>query len=154
MYQISEKHIFNEKEETTSRPWRMTPHLWKLEYNRLNCWGNVQFVVQSLKFIFWYWLLFSNDVIDAHEGHQGINDQLPRGMKSYPTQFSRLPYDKDLWIVHLFDVMHIGKNVTETLWKILDGRRDREKIAKICNAFMSPIMHWKISLNQIEIDIA
>ena len=34
--------------------------------------------------------------------------------------------------MHLFDAMHIGKNVTETLCKILDGRHDREKIAKIC----------------------
>ena len=53
-------------------------------------------------------------------------------MKSYPTQFSRLPYYKDLSIMHLFDAMHIGKNVTETLWKMLDGRHDREQIAKIC----------------------
>ena len=67
-----------------------------------------------------------NAIIDAHEGHQGINDQLPRGMKSYPTQFSRLPYYKDLPIMHLFDAMHIGKNVIETLWKMLDGRCDRE----------------------------
>ena len=34
--------------------------------------------------------------------------------------------------MHLFDAMHIGKNVIETLWKMLDGRCDREKIAKIC----------------------
>ena len=27
--------------------------------------------------------------------------------------------------------MHIGKNVIETLWKMLDGRHDKEKIAKI-----------------------
>jgi hypothetical protein len=29
--------------------------------------------------------------------------------------------------------MHIKKNVTETLWRIIDGRRDKEKIVKICN---------------------
>ena len=29
--------------------------------------------------------------------------------------------------------MHIGKNLDETLWRILDGRRDKEKIVKICN---------------------
>jgi hypothetical protein len=29
--------------------------------------------------------------------------------------------------------MHIGKNVTETLWKILDGRRDKDQIVKICS---------------------
>ena len=34
--------------------------------------------------------------------------------------------------MHFFDAMHIGKNVTETLWKMLDGRHDREQIAKIC----------------------
>ena len=35
--------------------------------------------------------------------------------------------------MHLFDFMHIGKNVTETLWKILYGRCDKEKLVKICN---------------------
>jgi len=54
-------------------------------------------------------------------------------MKSYPKQFSRLPYYEQLQIVHLFDTMHIGKNVAETLWRILDGRRDKEKNVKICN---------------------
>jgi hypothetical protein len=29
--------------------------------------------------------------------------------------------------------MHIRKNVTETLWKIIDGIRDKEKFVKICN---------------------
>lgn len=29
--------------------------------------------------------------------------------------------------------MHIGKNIIETLWKILDGRGDKEKIVKICS---------------------
>jgi hypothetical protein len=54
-------------------------------------------------------------------------------MKSYPVQFSRLPYYDHLEIVHLFDTMHIEKNVIETLWRILDGRSDKEKIVKICN---------------------
>jgi hypothetical protein len=45
--------------------------------------------------------------------HEGINNGvLPRGMKSYLVQFSRLPYYEHLEIVHLFDTMHIGKNVT------------------------------------------
>ena len=35
--------------------------------------------------------------------------------------------------MHLFDPMHIGKNVTETLWKILDGRHDKDQIVKICS---------------------
>ena len=69
------------------------------------------------------------------EGHdQGINNEvLPQGMKSCPKQFSMLPYYEHLEIVHLFDTMHIEKNISETLWKILDGRRDKEKIVKICN---------------------
>jgi hypothetical protein len=54
-------------------------------------------------------------------------------MKSFPKQFSRLPYYEQLEIAHLFDTMHIGKNVTEMLWRILDGRRDKEKISKICS---------------------
>ena len=35
--------------------------------------------------------------------------------------------------MHLFDPMHIGKNVTETLWKILDGRCDKDQIVKTCS---------------------
>ena len=35
--------------------------------------------------------------------------------------------------MHLFDTMHIGKNVIETLWKILDKRCDKEKLGKICS---------------------
>jgi len=53
-------------------------------------------------------------------------------MKCYPTQFMRFPYYEELKISHLFDTMHIGKNVTKTLWRIIDGRRDKEKIVKIC----------------------
>ena len=68
-----------------------------------------------------------------HEGCQGINGLLPQGLKSYPRQFSRLPYYEQLQIVHLFDTMHIGKNIIEMLWKILDGRHDKEKIVKICS---------------------
>jgi hypothetical protein len=29
--------------------------------------------------------------------------------------------------------MHIGKNVTKKLWRILDGRSDKEKNSKICS---------------------
>lgn len=35
--------------------------------------------------------------------------------------------------MHLFDAMHIRKNVTKTLWKILDGRWDKAKLVKIRN---------------------
>ena len=51
---------------------------------------------------------------------------------SDPTQFMRFPYYEEIKIAHLFDTMHIGKNVTETLWWMIDGRRDKEKIVKIC----------------------
>ena len=27
-------HLFNGKEETALKPQRMTPHIWKLQYNR------------------------------------------------------------------------------------------------------------------------
>ena len=77
--------------------------------------------------------LFIDEVIDACEGPRGINDQLPKGLKIYPMQFTRLPYYEQLPVVHLFDHMHIGKNVIETLWKILDGRCDKDKIVKICS---------------------
>ena len=47
--------------------------------------------------------------------HEGINELLG-GVKSYPKIFSRLSYCENLQISHLFDTMHIEKNVAETLW--------------------------------------
>ena len=35
--------------------------------------------------------------------------------------------------MRLFDPVHIGKNVTETLWEILDARRDKDQIVKTCS---------------------
>ena len=65
------------------REWHLTYGSW---HNKINCQGNV---IPSdgfcFKFIFWYCVFFIDDVIDACEGHQGINDQLPIGIKSYPT---------------------------------------------------------------------
>ena len=43
-YRTIEKHIFNGKEETGLKPRRMTPHLWKLEYNKSRRDGIFQFV--------------------------------------------------------------------------------------------------------------
>jgi hypothetical protein len=85
-----------------------------------------------------------------HKCRQGIDGQLPRGMKNYPIQFSRFPYYEHLQIAHLFDTMHIGKNVTETLWRILDGRNDKEKIVKICSDIQeaSRAMHNLIDSNR------
>ena len=54
-------------------------------------------------------------------------------MKSYPKQFSGFPYYEHLQIAHLFDTMLIRKKVNKTLWRILDGRSEKEKIVKICN---------------------
>ena len=68
-----------------------------------------------------------NDVCHDHEGINGI----PQGMKSHPKQFIRFPYYENLQIAHMFDTMHIRKNVAETLWRILDGRSDKENIVKI-----------------------
>ena len=53
-------------------------------------------------------------------------------MKSYLVQFNRFPYYEHLQINHLFDRMHIGKNVTKTFWRNLDGRSAKEKLVKIC----------------------
>jgi hypothetical protein len=39
-YRTVEKHIFNVKEEIAIKPQRMTPQLWKLEYN-INHQGNI-----------------------------------------------------------------------------------------------------------------
>jgi hypothetical protein len=47
-------------------------------------------------------------------------------------QFSRLSYYENLQIVHLFDTMHMRKNITKLLWRVLDGRTDKERIENIC----------------------
>ena len=72
-----------------------------------------------IEFILSY-LIIINVVISFmfHQGRHrdGNNNGLSRGMKCYPTQFMRFPYYEEIKIAHLFDTMHIGKNVTETLW--------------------------------------
>ena len=60
-------------------------------------------------------------------------DGIPRGMNTYPIQFSRFPYYEHLQIAHLFDTMHIRKNVTEMIWQTLDGKYDKDKIGKNCS---------------------
>jgi hypothetical protein len=47
-------------------------------------------------------------------------------------QFSRLSYYEHLQIVHWFDTIHIEKNITKLLWRLLDGRTDKERIGNIC----------------------
>ena len=68
---------------------------------------------------------------------------LPRGMKSYPIQFSRFPYYEHLKIAHLFDTMHIRKNVIEMIWRTLDGRSDKDKIGKICSDIAESNHAWQ-----------
>ena len=34
LYRTTEKNLFNGKQEIALKPWRMTPHLWKMQYNR------------------------------------------------------------------------------------------------------------------------
>ena len=40
--------------------------------------------VFCIKLKFGYFLLFSNDMIDFCEDHQGIDEKLPKGIKNYP----------------------------------------------------------------------
>ena len=78
-------------------------------------------------------------------------------MKSYPIQFSRLPYYEHLQIVHLFDTMHIGKNVTETLWLLLELRREKDKVVKACkdiqerNHAMKDVIQFHTNREQVNI---
>ena len=92
-----------------------------------------------------------------HRDHEGING-LPRGMKSYPIQFKRFPYYEHLQIVHLLDTMHIGKNVTETLWWLLELRREKHKVVKVCkyiqesNHAMKDIIQFHTNGEQVNIN--
>ena len=79
------------------------------------------------------------------------------GMKRYPKQFSRFPYYEHLQIAHMFDTMHIRKNVTETLWRLLELRSDKEKIVKFCkhiqdgNHAMKDVIQFHSNRDQINI---
>ena len=79
-------------------------------------------------------------------------------MKIYHIQFSRLPYYEHLQIAHLFDTMHIGKNVTETLWKLRKLRREKDKIVKACkdiqegNHAMKDVIQFHSSGDQVNIN--
>ena len=79
-------------------------------------------------------------------------------MKIYPKQFSRFTYYEHLQIVHLFDTMHIAKNVTETLCQLLELRSDKEKIVKFCkeiqegNHAMKDDIQFHINKDQININ--
>ena len=57
----------------------------------------------------------------------------------------------------MFDTMHIIKNVARTLWRILDGRSEKEKIVKISkdiqegNHAMKYIIQFHSNRDQINI---
>ena len=79
-------------------------------------------------------------------------------MKIYPIQFNRLPYYEHLQIAHLFDTMNIGKNVTKTLWRLLELRREKDKIVKACkyiqegNHAMKDIIQFHSNRDQVNIN--
>ena len=79
-------------------------------------------------------------------------------MKSYPKQFTKFPYYEHLQIAHLFDTMHIRKNVTETLWRLLELRREKDKIVKVCkdiqegNHAMKDTIQFHSNRDQININ--
>ena len=79
-------------------------------------------------------------------------------MKSYPIQFSRLPYYEHPQIAHLFDTMHIGKNVTKTLWRLLELRREKNKNFKYCkeiqegNHAMKDVIQFHRNGDQVNIN--
>ena len=78
-------------------------------------------------------------------------------MQSYPIQFNRFPYYENLQISHLFDTMHIGKNVTETLWRLLELRSEKDKIVKVFkdiqegNHAMKDIIQFHSNRDQVNI---
>ena len=94
---------------------------------------------------------------DVLRDHEGING-LPRAMKNYPKQFSRFPYYEHLQIAHLFETIHIGKNVTETLWRLLELRREKDKVVKVCkdiqesNHAMKDVIHFHTNGEQVNIN--
>ena len=78
-------------------------------------------------------------------------------MKSYPKQFNKFPYYEHLQISHLFDTMHIEKNVTETLWRLLELRSKKDEIVKVCkdiqegNHAMKDVIQFHSNRDQINI---
>ena len=138
-YHTTKKHIFNGKEYTRLKTWRMTPLLWKLKYNKNH--QGMQFVYVSYMkwfeflfygFIWQYFITIFVIYFTLHQGNEGINNGISWGMRCYPTQLMKFPSYEEIKIDLLFDTMHIRKNVTKTLWKMIDGKRDKEKKFKIC----------------------
>jgi hypothetical protein len=58
----------------------------------------IEFILPHLIIIF----VISFMLHEGHNHHKGINNGLPRGMKSYPTKFMRFPYYEEIKIAHFF----------------------------------------------------
>ena len=58
----------------------------------------------------------------------------------------------------MFDTMHIEKNVTETLWQLLELRREKDKIVKACkyiqerNHAMKDVIQFHSNGDQVNIN--
>ena len=69
-----------------------------------------------------------------------------------------MTYYEHLQIAHLFDTMHIGKNVPKTLWRLLELRREKDKIVKVCkdiqegNHAMKYIIQFHSNKDEININ--
>jgi len=108
-YRTIEKHIFNSKEDTEIKPQRMTPHVWKLEYNRNRQGKQLVYVSYILMFCVLICIELCSLYITIivvisfifQKCHHGIN-VIPCGMKRYPIQFNKFPYYHHLKIDHLF----------------------------------------------------
>jgi hypothetical protein len=107
---------------------------------------NVSNFILIIEFILPYFIIIVVIYFMLHQGlhHEGINNGFPQGMKLYPIQFMRFPYYEEIKITHLFDTMHIENNVIETLWRIIDGRRDKEKLSKFVLTLKKTIMQCKV----------
>jgi hypothetical protein len=52
-------------------------------------------------------------------------------MKQFSIHFNKLPYYEHLLVAHLFDIIHIGKNDTKFLWRILDGSNKKDQFSNV-----------------------
>ncbi|KAH9302853.1 hypothetical protein KI387_014436, partial [Taxus chinensis] len=59
---------------------------------------------------------------DWYTAYNNVEGELPRGMKRFSI-FYELPYYRYLPIAHLLDVMHIGCNVSKSLWYLINGKK-------------------------------
>ena len=63
-YGTTERNVFNGKQETTLKPQRMTPHLWKLHYNKNRQGGMQESSYKKCYAFYYYYVLFTIIDID------------------------------------------------------------------------------------------